>query len=76
MNKLEYICDEKKKMRMALIPQLVITLLTIPLVIASLYGPKDQVFNISWHKHTKSKEKECHFQWGWFLPLPLPLSRW
>ena len=28
---------------MALIPQLVITLLTIPLVTPSLYGPKDQV---------------------------------
>ena len=30
-------------MTRALIPQLVITLLTIPLVTPSLYGPKDQV---------------------------------
>ena len=48
--------------------QLVISLLTIPLVTTSLYGPKDQVLQHFMAQNTKSKEKECHFQWGWFLP--------
>ena len=43
---------------MALIPKLVITLLTIPLVTPSLYGPKDQVLQDFMAKINNNDQRE------------------
>ena len=71
-----YICEEKKKMTRALIPQLVISLLTIPLVTPSLYGPKDQVLQDFMAQIKKVQIEGVSLPVGMVFALTLPLLRW